>query len=126
MGDSCSSLRRPCSLALGASVSAIAVETPAQDEYQQRPEGDAGRHAHCSFDQRASSPAVSSRLLGTNSRSATRRHGLMRCIGTAWPNVMLATGRTPTPSLAQCARSSGAYPVGDVPNFDETASPLSP
>jgi hypothetical protein len=36
------------------------------DEYEQRPARDPGRDARCSFDKRASSPAGSSRLLGTS------------------------------------------------------------
>jgi hypothetical protein len=43
------------------------------DEYEQRPARDAGRDARCSFDKRASSPAGSSRLLGTRSKRLVPR-----------------------------------------------------
>ena len=49
-------------------LSADAYETPARDEYEQQPTRDAGQDACCSFGERTSSPAGSSRLLGTTSK----------------------------------------------------------
>jgi hypothetical protein len=44
----------------------------ARDEHEQRTARDAGRRCRCSFDERSSSPAGTSRLLGTSSRSERR------------------------------------------------------
>jgi hypothetical protein len=51
--------------------------TAASDEYEQRPVRDAGRDARCSFDNRASSPAGSSRRLRTRNSSVERRARLL-------------------------------------------------
>jgi hypothetical protein len=62
------SARRSVGCNVDAVVSADAYETPARDEYEQQPTRDAGQDACCSFGERTSSPAGSSRLLGTTSK----------------------------------------------------------
>lgn len=62
------SARRSVGCNVDAVVSDDAYETPARDEYEQQPTRDAGQDACCSFGERTSSPAGSSRLLGTTSK----------------------------------------------------------
>jgi hypothetical protein len=62
----------------------------ASDDYEQRPARDAGRDARCSFDKRASSPAGSSRPLGTRLRRRRQRG-----VGSRFARAKQEPGRRP-------------------------------